>query len=170
VAQECSSGFCRAWFVDIDGDFHGSGSRTLLCSPDPADDTTIFQASGAVIAFLSVDGTRYSEVGDDCCDSTLAIAANIFPGNTNPGITPQTACPSVASFDYNCSGTVTDQFSTFGIGVPSGGCSSLVSSCSAMAWVGALPDCGTVGQVQSCTSNGSTCVGGPPQDLLRSCM
>jgi hypothetical protein len=161
----------RSWFEDLDGDSHGGPSRRqMLCSPDPADDNIVTQSSGAMIRVFSVNGMSYSSVGDDCCDSTIRIAGNIFPGNTNPGIAPQTACTNVDPFDYDCSGTITDQFTSFGVEPPTGGCNRPGSGCPPTVWVGAVPPCGERGQIQRCTLSGATCIAGAPLDTLRTCM
>src|SRR5688572_751612 len=74
-------------------------------------------------------GLRYSAVADDCCDSAQAAAGSIFPGNTNVLTIGQTACPALDPFDYDCSGTITDQSNN---ATTRTGCGNV---CNASLWV-----------------------------------
>jgi hypothetical protein len=160
---QCLSGFCRPWFLDIDGDAFGSGVSQMLCSPSPDQDQNSFMASGLITAILSDSfGRKFSSRGDDCCDSNSAGGSSVFPQNTNPFTTPQRACPSVKPFDYNCDGLETDQANN---ALVSQGCDAL---CNSSLWV-TLPACGQLGDYQQCSLVNGSCTLGAPSQGLRVC-
>jgi hypothetical protein len=141
------------WFRDLDGDGHGGPSQTaLLCSPNPLDDQTDAQASGAIFArFVDANGVRYSSLGDDCCDSLNATGNQVFAGNTNPSLTPQTACANVLPFDFDCSGEEEDpDLLTTRAGV----CGA---NCTGSLWLEPIPRCGETGPQLDCTIVDGTC-------------
>jgi len=164
VAAECVSGFCRLWFQDLDGDAHGGSVTQMLCSPSPANDEIVAQFSGRTTAvFRDASGRNYSSLGDDCCDSSQAVAGSIFPGNTNVFVDPQRACPDINPFDYDCSGTANDPFpGTF----QTVGCGN---ACSGAFWVEPRPACGQPGQIQNCVRTAGVCGLGTPESSLRVC-
>lgn len=148
------SGFCRPWYVDVDSDGHGDPTKpVMLCSPSPEDDEIGSQFSGLRIPFLRVNGQLYSGVGDDCCDVTEGRGGAVFPQQTNFFTIPQTACPGIDSFDYDCSGDVTDSFDECTVG-----CNT--------RWVEPKPACGGLGNIQECSTDG-TCP--PPTIAVRAC-
>jgi hypothetical protein len=165
VAGQCLSGFCRLWFQDLDFDSHGDpNQRQMLCSPDPADDEIVSQANGQRMAILAVGSIQFSSVGDDCCDAALAAAGSVFPGNTNFLTLPQTACPGLDPFDYDCSGRVTDFLQNRTIDNP--GC---LNTCADLLWVPPVPACGQTGQTQQCQFSNGVCSLAPPSLALRAC-
>jgi hypothetical protein len=165
VPAQCLSGFCRLWFQDLDRDAHGDPTqRQMLCSPDPADDVIISQANGQQMAILDLEAIQFSSVGDDCCDAPLAAAGSVFPGNTNFLTIPQTACPGLDPFDYDCSGRTTDPLENGTTQNP--GCGN---ACVAELWVPPIPPCGQSGQTQRCQRANGVCGLGPPSPALRAC-
>jgi hypothetical protein len=160
---QCLSGFCRPWFLDIDGDAFGSGASQMLCSPSPDQDQISAKASGLIIAILADSaGRKFSSRGDDCCDSLSAGGNSVFPQNTNLLTIPQRACPNVKPFDYNCDGLEIDQTNN---ALVSQGCDSL---CNSLPWV-TLPQCGQLGDYQQCRLVNGTCTLDPPSQGLRAC-
>lgn len=106
LATQCLSGFCRTWFVDIDGDSHGNPAQQVrLCSGDPAQDTIRPDGSGLLIPALTANGQVFVGLGDDCCDAVGG--AQVFPGKVSPVFGEQTACPDRPSRDFDCDGLVT---------------------------------------------------------------
>lgn len=92
---DCESGRCLSWYRDRDGDTIG----------DLADEERTCGATNGA----STPPIGYVEEGGDCCDlagANQAVAATIFPGQPAFFATGQTVCPSVAPFDYDCSGNV----------------------------------------------------------------
>jgi hypothetical protein len=137
----------------------------LLCSPNPVDDEIVAQASGAVFAiFEDINGVRYSALGDDCCDSLNAGGGNVFEGNTNPSVTPQTACPNVLPFDFDCSGEEEDSRL---LNTRAGVCSA---NCSGALWVLPIPPCGQSGPFLACQTVEGTCTMVEQPATLRACL
>jgi hypothetical protein len=162
-STDCLSGFCRAWFLDIDGDAFGSGASQLLCSPSPAQDQTVANASGLFIAVLSDSvGRKFSSRGDDCCDSLSAGGSSVFPQNTNFSTIRQQACPGVKPFDYNCDGVEIDQNNN---ALVNQGCDV---ACTSALWV-TLPACAQLGDIQQCRAVNGSCTLEPPSPALRAC-
>lgn len=166
VASQCQSGFCRPWFEDLDGDSHGNNAiREMLCSPNPANDEIAAQASGQRIPVLVANGRRLSGIGDDCCDAIQSAAGSVFPGNTNLFTIGQSICGtgSLAEFDYDCDGRLTDQTQGSTSSTACGG------RCDETLWVGQPPPCGQLGLVQQCTLSGGSCMLSTPSNNLRAC-
>jgi hypothetical protein len=165
TASECSSGFCRLWFQDLDDDAHGDPTQsTMLCSPSPADDELASQASGRLLPILDdAAGRHYAGVGDDCCDSLNARADSVFPGNTNFVSIPQTACSNVDPFDYDCSGQVEDQYL---VNTRTGSCGA---NCVGALWV-VQPPCGELGDIRECRIVNGSCTTNTLSTALRVCM
>jgi hypothetical protein len=165
AASECSSGFCRLWFRDIDGDGHGADQTAMLCSPNPVDDDIESQASGAIFAtFIDINGVTYSALGDDCCDSLNAGGNQVFEGNTNPFRTPQLACSNVLPFDYDCSGEEEDQFF---FTTRAGVCSA---NCVGGIWVEPIPSCGQMGPLMECRTVDGVCTMVESPNSIRVCL
>jgi hypothetical protein len=153
------------WFLDIDRDGHGATQTAMLCSPNPVDDQIQAQASGAIFAiFEDVNGVGYSALGDDCCDSLNAGGSSVFEGNTNPSLTPQTACSNVLPFDYDCSGEEEDPFL---LTTRAGVCSA---NCGGGIWVLPIPRCGQRGALMECRTVDGACTMVESPNALRVCL
>jgi hypothetical protein len=108
LAMQCLSGFCRTWFVDIDGDRHGNPAQPrMLCSLSPMQDTIRPDGAGLLIPTLTVGSQEFVALGDDCCDSTGFGGNIVFPGKVSPVSGTQTACPSRPPRDFDCDGVET---------------------------------------------------------------
>ena len=106
------------YYRDGDGDGYGGTTTVLACGGAP---------------------TGYVARGGDCCDTDA---------NVNPGV-PATAWFTSASkcgtFDYDCDGAVTQEFSTV-----STGCSYSNLFCSDPGWSTAVQGCGITGDWSDC--------------------
>lgn len=165
AATQCSSGFCRLWFRDVDGDAHGDPALgTMLCSVSPLQDQLASQASARVLPIMDdINGDAFAGVGDDCCDSPNG-GGGIFPGHTNFRTAPQESdCPNVDPFDINCSGQLEDSFDQFG---PREDCGA---DCRGGFWVEPRPACGTTGLATSCVITDGICGLSAPSTGLRAC-
>jgi hypothetical protein len=107
LAGQCLTGFCRGWFLDVDGDGHGSPPLRMVCSPDPAQDDIRSDGAGLLIPQLVLGDGSLVALGDDCCDS-VGLGGNIvFPGKVSPVPGEQTACPERPARDFDCDGIET---------------------------------------------------------------
>jgi hypothetical protein len=107
LANQCLTGFCRTWFLDVDDDGHGGTQQRTLCSPDPAMDTIRSDGAGLLIPIVTVNGQEFVALGDDCCDSTGFGGNLVFPGKVSPVTIEQTACPNRPRRDFDCDGVET---------------------------------------------------------------
>jgi hypothetical protein len=90
--EECISGACIGYFLDLDGDQFGQGAPQLTCGFDPP--------------------TGFARDGGDCCDlvdpnpdpsgNTLG-PDSVHPFVVQPDSRPAPAC--ALPFDFDCSGT-----------------------------------------------------------------
>lgn len=162
-AAQCLAGFCRPWFLDIDGDGFGSGLSQMLCSPSPDQDQIDAKASGLIIAILTDSaGRKFSSRGDDCCDSLSAGGNSVFPQDSSLFTIRQQACPTIKPFDYNCDGVETDQSNN---ALVSQGCDA---ACNSTLWA-TLPACGQLGDTQQCRVVNGACTLDAPSTGLRAC-
>jgi hypothetical protein len=107
LANQCLTGFCRTWFLDVDDDGHGGTQQRTMCSPDPAMDTIRSDGAGLLIPIVTVNGQEFVALGDDCCDSTGFGGNLVFPGKVSPATIEQTACPNRPRRDFDCDGVET---------------------------------------------------------------
>lgn len=156
--DECGSAFCATWFRDLDDDQQG----------DPLQERRTCANRQA-----PVPPSGFVENSDDCCDSTLAAAGQIFRGQTQFFDEPQTACPSLDPYDYDCSGTLTDQLE--GGTNTNGGCGA---ACDGTVWLNDPPaNCGQAGPTVICgfvvVDTTVSCqvrfVGGAPENIVKMC-
>lgn len=95
-ASDCASGLCETWFRDADGDGEGNpNSSTRTCAP-------LSLASSAPEGFTANSA--------DCCDvggASASEASLVFRRQSEVFGAPQTVCPDVRPFDFNCDGLQT---------------------------------------------------------------
>jgi hypothetical protein len=86
LANDCASGTCTPFYVDIDGDGYGAGQAIGFCGTTPP--------------------IGYSAQSGDCCDSAsnLAIAKLIHPGADFQPTSAGGVCN--ITWDYDCSGRI----------------------------------------------------------------
>jgi hypothetical protein len=97
---QCASGSCQRWFLDADGDQHGSS--------DPSTSIQVCTQLG------QTPRAGFVLSSDDCCDvgspaAAREQAAQIFGGQAAFFSDPQTACSGLSAFDYNCDGSDTKE-------------------------------------------------------------
>jgi hypothetical protein len=135
-ACECQSGACTQFFVDADGDGHGSTVAKSICGTTAT--------------------ANLSKTNDDCCDGDPAA----FPGQTAFFTTARLKC---GGFDYNCSSANEAQYPAAAGSCATNGniCSALTPpSCpsAGYGWSTAkLPGCGGSGTLVYCPPVLKTC-------------
>jgi len=151
-ADGCAGEACQEWFADLDGDGYGVGPAQIGCGKPPA-------------GFASIAG--------DCCDvggASRGVAALVNPGQKAVFATPQTVCPSIDQFDYDCSGTITDQIGV-GVGIAQAG--NCGPNCEGSGWVLASDiGCGETGSLVACSRYQGNCAidsRSPSQRVVREC-
>jgi hypothetical protein len=97
----CATSNCATFYVDEDNDGYGGSATLRLCAP---------------VGGAPPEG--YSTIGGDCCDGD----AFAFPGQT-AWADYINAC---GSWDYNCDGTVQNQYQTSGAMPPVSYCGKAV--------------------------------------------
>lgn len=113
--KACATGkSCVTWYVDLDKDGFGDGSKTKLGCEDTGPN----------------DGGTYAKTGDDCLDTN----SNVKPGQTAYFTTHR----GDGSYDYNCNNAKELQYSDI-TGLPCGDCGAKVGqicySCGGLAGV-----------------------------------
>lgn len=88
--EDCVTSQCDFWYRDADGDGHGTPTQlTGTCGTGSN----------------SVRPAGFVASSDDCCDASSLI----FSGQVSFFDEPQTVCPNVDPYDYNCDGRPEDQ-------------------------------------------------------------
>ena len=146
-ANQCSSGACTTFYKDGDGDGYGNPAA-------PAG----FCGTSAPSGYVSNNG--------DCCDTDKAA---------NPGVAATawfTSADACGSFDYNCDGVATQQYTSLGYCTTTGTCDLTTGlSCSkAIGWAGStVPACGALGNYISGCGIGNCCSCSDPCGCGRPC-
>lgn len=150
--RDCQSGYCTPGFADQDGDQHGSPDKSVrLC---------VSESRSLPEGFVAT--------GDDCCDQD----ASVFPGQAKMFDKPQTRCPDVKPFDYDCNGSVAHLYAE-ATALGRGGC-SFEKCAGASVWAlsqsgGVVPPCGKEGFVAGCTRVGDSCSARPVGRQVNAC-
>ena len=127
-ANECQSNKCTTFYVDADGDTHGSpASPKQTCGTTPP--------------------AGYVASNDDCCD-VGGDAVNIYKNNPNFYYKSTTSCNK--GWDYNCSGNVEKE----GTIIDSECKPNPIGACpiGIMWYASAVPECGVSGSRSACIS------------------
>jgi len=149
-SSSCGADACQEWFPDLDGDGYGVGPAQMRCGNPPA---------------------GFARTSGDCCDvggALRAVAATINPGQASFFASPQAVCPDINEFDYDCSGTIADQF---GITVAPGVAGNCGPDCDGSGWV-LDTVCGAEGTVVECSQYQGNCAidsRSPSQRVVREC-
>jgi hypothetical protein len=123
-ACECTSGSCSVFFVDADRDGFGTGSSVGLCGANPP--------------------TGYARVAGDCCDTDNRANPN--------GAFESTARAGCGGFDFDCSGSVEQEFDVPNGCNTTGSCATQDLDCPGSGWTGStVPACGASASYTSCT-------------------
>jgi hypothetical protein len=146
----CAAEACQEWFADLDGDGYGVGPAQKGCGDPPA---------------------GFARTPGDCCDVggvSRAVAAMINPGQDGRFSAPQTVCPKINEFDYDCSGTITDQI---GVSVGAAQAGNCGPNCDGSGWVLDV-GCGDSGSLVQCSRYQGNCSidsRSPSQKVVREC-
>ena len=146
----CGADACQEWFTDLDGDGYGVGTAQMGCGEPPP---------------------GFAKTPGDCCDlggDARAVAANINPGQQGLFSEPQSICPSVEAYDYDCSGTITDQI---GVSVAANQAGNCGPDCDGSGWVLDV-GCGQTGSLVACSRYQGNCAidsRSPSQRVVREC-
>lgn len=139
AGDECSTGACRASYVDADGDGAGTGPAAFYCGINPP--------------------AGRSFTNNDCCDSD----ARAKPGQTQFFTTARLGC---GGFDFDCNGSQTPQYVGSNTCHATGGCTAGTLECNdvgSTGWYYAQPACGASSTyVTSCSAQitcGFSCPG-----------
>jgi hypothetical protein len=131
LANDCTSGTCTPFYVDIDGDGYGAGQAMGFCGTTPP--------------------IGYSAQSGDCCDSAsnLAIAKLIHPGADFQTTSAGGVCN--ITWDYDCSGAVESNPQNFVGCAPYPACTAMFADFSESA-------CGTpIDSAKFCAVAGPSC-------------
>jgi hypothetical protein len=173
--QQCSDGFCRAWFLDVDGDGFGSTELDVCGQSDVNRPAPVMVTTnrGSVVA------EQYVSRSGDCCDvlqqnaaGNISAPVDVNPDQTAPGMPSFCSVSDVPGLpgDLNCDGV---QATTRGIPIEQ----AQFVSCTAPAVVAAHPVCedrggydspvvcGEVNSFTSCqTQTDGSCLEIPPRN------
>ncbi len=135
-ANECASGSCNRWYMDLDSDQHGDRNNALGVCGNAGE-----RPPAGLVAS-----------SDDCC----VRHPDVFPGQTLLFTAPQSICPDSLPFGYNCDGVTENRYQdALGIVGAIGRCIDLPLAVCEVAgrfttWFGMVPTCGASGSFAAC--------------------